>query len=166
MSEQDFQAWLKKQNLSESHSQKYKLDVRKTAPRKKNEGPTKTIILPLSIENNATIQEQLQSLNILVKNLKFHVHIQKWFYPTMKFWRLLTLKLQESIMNSFICFRNIKMKWLSLRNNWKVLRNISSIPGLFSLQRMPPPLLFQAIVRVRVRAIVLLFLGLGLGLKC
>ena len=40
----------------------------------------------------------------------------------------------------------------------------SSIPGLFSLQRMPPPLLFQAIVRVRVRAIVLLFLGLGLGL--
>ena len=29
---------------------------------------------------------------------------------------------------------------------------------------MPPPLLFQAIVRVRVRAIVLLFLGLGLGL--
>ena len=39
---------------------------------------------------------------------------------------------------------------------------VSSIPGLFSLQRMPPPL-FQAIVRVRVRAIVLLFLGLGLG---
>ena len=33
----------------------------------------------------------------------------------------------------------------------------SSIPGLFSLQRMPPSLLFQAIVRVRVRAIVLLF---------
>lgn len=55
MSEQNFQAWLKKQNLSESHSQKYKLDVRKTAPRKKNEGPTKTIILPLSIENNVTI---------------------------------------------------------------------------------------------------------------
>ena len=41
----------------------------------------------------------------------------------------------------------------------------SSIPGLFSLQRMPPPLLFQAIVRVRVRAIVLLFLGLGLGVR-
>ena len=40
---------------------------------------------------------------------------------------------------------------------------MSSIPGLFSLQRMPPPLLFQAIVRVR--AIVLLFLGLGLGGK-
>ena len=44
--------------------------------------------------------------------------------------------------------------------NWKAVK--SSIPGLFSLQRMPPPLLFQAIVRVR--AIVLLFLGLGLGL--
>ena len=43
-----------------------------------------------------------------------------------------------------------------------VITSLSSIPGLFSLQRMPPPLLFQAIVRVR--AIVLLFLGLGLGL--
>ena len=53
MSEQEFQAWLKKQILSESHLQKYKLQ--KTLPRKKNEGPTKTIILPLSIENNATI---------------------------------------------------------------------------------------------------------------
>ena len=41
--------------------------------------------------------------------------------------------------------------------------SVSSIPGLFSLQRMPPPLLFQAIVRVR--AIDLLFLGLGLGGK-
>ena len=47
---------------------------------------------------------------------------------------------------------------------WFVIFYRSSIPGLFSLQRMPPPLLFQAIFRVRVRAIVLLFLGLGLGL--
>ena len=45
---------------------------------------------------------------------------------------------------------------------------VSSIPGLFSLQRMPPPLLFQAIVRVRVRAIVLRVRvrGVRLGLKC
>ena len=42
----------------------------------------------------------------------------------------------------------------------------SSIPGLFSLQRMPPPLLFQAIVRVRAIVLLFLGLGLGLGLKC
>ena len=41
----------------------------------------------------------------------------------------------------------------------------SSIPCHLSTQRMPSPLLFQAIVRVRVRAIVLLFLGLGLGVR-
>ncbi|KAJ7374197.1 hypothetical protein OS493_007270 [Desmophyllum pertusum] len=53
MSEQEFQAWLKGQNLSESTLQKYK--IQKTVPKEGNKAPTKTIILPLSIENNATI---------------------------------------------------------------------------------------------------------------
>ena len=52
--------------------------------------------------------------------------------------------------------------WRGLYKEGLIFGILSSIPGLFSLQRMPPPLLFQAIVRVR--AIVLLFLGLGLGL--
>lgn len=56
MTENDFEAWLTKQNQSsENHSLKYKIDVQKTAPRMKNKRPAKTIIMPLSIENNATI---------------------------------------------------------------------------------------------------------------
>ena len=53
MSEQEFHTWLKSQNLHESNSQQYKLQ--KKASKRTNKGQTKTIILPLSIENNATI---------------------------------------------------------------------------------------------------------------
>ena len=53
MSEQEFNTWLKSLSLYNSRSQKYKLH--KPALKEANKGPTKAIILPLSIENNATI---------------------------------------------------------------------------------------------------------------
>ena len=52
MSEQEFHTWLKTCNLQESNSQ-YKL--KKSALKSTHQGASKTIVLPLSIENNATI---------------------------------------------------------------------------------------------------------------
>ena len=52
MSEQEFHTWLKTCNLQESNSQ-YKL--KKSALKRTHQGATKTIVLPLSIENIATI---------------------------------------------------------------------------------------------------------------
>ena len=53
MSEHEFKTWLKKQDLSKSNLKKYKL--KQPVPKKNNQGQSKTITLPLSIENNATI---------------------------------------------------------------------------------------------------------------
>lgn len=55
MSEREFHTWLKSQNQQDSNSQKYMYKFQNTAPKRWTQAPTKTIILPLSIENNATI---------------------------------------------------------------------------------------------------------------
>ena len=113
MSEQEFHTWLKTCNLQESNSQ---YTLKKLALKTTHQGATKTIVLPLSIENNATITGTAAILEHFGQEFNIHVPMKRWFCHMMNVRSPLTLQLPEGTMNSCIHFKNTRRKWFFFKN--------------------------------------------------
>lgn len=111
---QEFQDWLKEQDFQGSYK-----TFRFKKPVQQNQGTksTKTPILPLSLENNATITGTASILEEFGKEFQILGNHSKLVLHIMTSCKHLTLMLLESTMNSCTCFKSTKRRCTYLRNS-------------------------------------------------
>ena len=114
MSEHDFDDWLRDKMENDTVSSEYKFTTSSATRENQVTEPTRTLLLPLSLENNASVSGTASVLEEFGRQFKIPCDHAKL---VLQYDEHLTLTAHENTMSSCICCRSTRRKWKNFNCN-------------------------------------------------